>query len=255
MKQSCEYLSPSTKERLPAYFRALRALLLEGHLRVTSGELSAMTGCSVAQVRSDLRFSSGAGQSGYGYGVKALYTEIAAMLGVGEGYTAVCIGEKAGEGDPDEGMFGRCGVRIIGRLYEEEGEGRLRAALRSLRPDIGVIAPCTRAPERVAALFADCGVGGILNFSDVLIASETVPVRNRAPGDDLLLLCGAMKTEKAAKANPCPMAEEGEKRPLRNARHGTADETEKPEETAKKAETNDKNGKNEETTKKGREHP
>lgn len=197
MKHDGGKIPPATKARLPQYFQCLRELLLRNCLRATSETIAAEIGVTAAQARSDLRWFDGAGQRGYGYSVRGLYTEIAEHLGIGEGYTAVCIGD-----DPqsdimiENSVFGRCGVRILARVSEAEDDEALSARLRELAPDLGVITPGCRAARRVAALFAGSSVKGILNYSDQPIVSiGEIPVQNHSMSEDLLRLCCEIKTK------------------------------------------------------------
>ncbi len=197
MKHESGEMPPATASRLPQYFRCLRELLLENCLRVTSERIARDTGFHTAQVRSDLRWFDGAGQRGYGYAVKGLYTEIATYLGTGEGYRAVCIvPEKKTEGSPESEILGRCGVRLAAYLPETEEDEALAKQLARIAPELGVIAPCCRTPRRDARLLAESGVKGILNYSDcVLTGFDGIAVQNRALSDDVLLLCCEMKTK------------------------------------------------------------
>ena len=91
-RQNYGYLYGSAGKRYPRYFRCLRELLMNGVMKVSSAELADRLGLTPSQVRTDLNGFDGAGQQGYGYNVKLLYTEISRELGAGDGMTAVIIG-------------------------------------------------------------------------------------------------------------------------------------------------------------------
>ena len=193
MKHENGEMPSATRARLPQYFRCLRAFLLENQARVTSEQIASRICLATAQVRSDLRWFDGAGQRGYGYATKALYTEIASCLGAGEGYGAVLIDTaQNGVGEIDT-VTGRCGVRLLARLPEEESDEVLLQRLLEHSPELGVIGACCRDPERVARLFERCGCRGILNRSDAFLSLENITVKNCALSDEILLLCSDMK--------------------------------------------------------------
>lgn len=193
MKEFCDEIPPATRERLPRYFRIFRAFLLENRLRVTSEELAAALGCQAPQVRADLRWVRGAGQRGYGYVVRELYTEIASYLGIGVGYRAVCIGNIY---PGMEGQFGRCGVRMLACLpdpAEKTETEELADRLRTLAPDIVLLSPTCRDPKALTDILSECGIGGVLNLTESVVDVPGAAVQSHSLSDDLLLLCAKMK--------------------------------------------------------------
>lgn len=194
MRHSCDEFSSATLERLPRYLRCLRRLLLEQTLRVTSDDLSLLTGYTTAQIRSDLRPFGTAAQRGYGYAVKELYTAVAACLGLGEGYTAICIGSAEGFAESIEDTFGRCGVQVLAFLPEEVDEMYLTDKLRELAPDLAVLAPDCRHAASAIEILRRNGVRAVLNFTDETLALPDYPIHNRALSDDLMLLCGKVRS-------------------------------------------------------------
>ncbi len=197
MKVLLSSMPGATRERMPAYFLVLRRFLLEGKLRVRSSEIAAITHQNPVQVRSDLGYIDNVGMTGYGYLVRQLYTRLAALLGTGEGYTAVSVGEGYGRGETGlaESVWGRCGIRMVGQFDEALSDEELAGVLADLAPDIGVIAPECHAPERAMAVFCAAGVKGILNFTDTVLYDERIRVKNCPLSDPILLLCGEMREE------------------------------------------------------------
>ena len=49
-------------------------------------------GVTASQIRQDLNCFGGFGQQGYGYNVESLQSEIARILGINRGYTAIMVG-------------------------------------------------------------------------------------------------------------------------------------------------------------------
>ena len=190
MKTDHAKLSAATLSRLPTYCHALRELLLENRSRATSAELAARTSLSVALVRSDLRWFAGSGQRGYGYQVRSLYTEISALLGVGDGYRAVCIGRSEGATEMLGRMLGRCGVSLIGFLSEDTASGE---AVRATGARIGILLPCCHDPLRACLALREGGVRGVVNYTDLPLSPEGITVRNDPLSDTVLMLCGEMR--------------------------------------------------------------
>ena len=85
-------ISSSVINRLPRYYRHLSDLLENGVTRISSSELSQRIGTTASQIRQDLNCFGGFGQQGYGYNVSDLKDEIANILGLNRGYTAILIG-------------------------------------------------------------------------------------------------------------------------------------------------------------------
>ncbi|MEG1442149.1 MAG: redox-sensing transcriptional repressor Rex, partial [Oscillospiraceae bacterium] len=85
-------VSISVINRLPRYYRYLTDMLSSGTERVSSRELSERMGVTASQIRQDLNCFGGFGQQGYGYNVKTLRCEIAKILGLDRGNTAVLVG-------------------------------------------------------------------------------------------------------------------------------------------------------------------
>lgn len=206
-------LPASAAERLPRYFRCLRALLLDGAVRTSSARLAAMLGLTAAQVRSDLRHFGNAGQQGYGYYVKPLYTEISRALGVGDGRTAVLIcADELGIRVADGSLFAGRGITLTARFtaggsacgQTDKREGvcgvplyplsALEEVLREHPADIAVIGPRCSELRRLAERLAACGVRGIWNLSEEELSPfGGVQVRNLVIGDSLMLLCYDMR--------------------------------------------------------------
>lgn len=85
-------VSESVINRLPRYYRHLTDLLVSGTERISSRELSERMNVTASQIRQDLNCFGGFGQQGYGYHVPTLQSEIAKILGLDRGYTAILIG-------------------------------------------------------------------------------------------------------------------------------------------------------------------
>ena len=69
-------VSETVIRRLPKYYRYLIELDDRGEDRISSQELSDLTGFTASQIRQDLNNFGGFGQQGYGYKVAVLKTEL-----------------------------------------------------------------------------------------------------------------------------------------------------------------------------------
>jgi redox-sensing transcriptional repressor len=87
-----EKISPAVIRRLPKYYRYLGELSKVGVNKISSRELSDMTGFSASQIRQDLNNFGGFGQQGFGYDVENLRNEIGKILGLDKKYKIIIVG-------------------------------------------------------------------------------------------------------------------------------------------------------------------
>ena len=85
-------VSNNVIRRMPRYLRKLDELTEAGVSRISSGELGRQLGLTPSQIRQDFSCFGEFGQQGYGYKVTALRAEIASILGMDRGFTAILIG-------------------------------------------------------------------------------------------------------------------------------------------------------------------
>ena len=85
-------VSNNVIRRLPRYLRKLDELTEAGVSRISSGELGRQLGLTPSQIRQDFSCFGEFGQQGYGYKVTALRAEIASILGMDRGFSAILIG-------------------------------------------------------------------------------------------------------------------------------------------------------------------
>lgn len=85
-------ISLSVIKRLPKYYRYLESINEKGIIRVSSKELSEITGLTASQIRQDLNHFGCFGQQGYGYNVSELIDELSKIIGVDKKYSMVLIG-------------------------------------------------------------------------------------------------------------------------------------------------------------------
>lgn len=85
-------ISNAVIRRLPKYIRYLSQIEAKGIIRVSSRELSEITGFTASQIRQDLNHFGGFGQQGYGYNVKELKKALQEVIGLDGNYKAILIG-------------------------------------------------------------------------------------------------------------------------------------------------------------------
>ena len=85
-------ISDAVVRRLPRYYRYLDDLHSKGIVRISSSLLGERMGITASQIRQDLSCFGEFGQQGYGYNVESLRDEIAEILGMNQGHTAIILG-------------------------------------------------------------------------------------------------------------------------------------------------------------------
>ena len=187
------YIAGSNAKRLPRYFRCLRQCLMNGIMKISSASLAEMLDITPSQVRADLNGFSGAGQQGYGYSVKLLYTEISRELGVADGLTAVIVGKDS----PDLTYFSE---RLEGRgitVTEHIGlDSDIYAKIKASEVDIAVITDCPDT-ELLTDALSGSKIRGVWNMtqSDMDLP---MPVLNLPIGDIIMsLMCDVRRKEKS----------------------------------------------------------
>lgn len=182
-------ISPYVIRRLPKYRRSLLELQSKGVSRISSKELSRITGLTASQIRQDLNNFGGFGQQGYGYNVEELFREVGGILGLNKEYNVIMIGfgnlgqavsnylqNKIGFNlcaifDINPNVIGteRCGITV--RNATEVAD-----FMKENTVDIGIISTDKSSAQGVANVLCDSGIKGIWNFApvDLVIPSEVV---------------------------------------------------------------------------------
>lgn len=194
----------SVIKRLPRYFRCLRELINKDIMKISSNELSSLSGVSASQLRQDLKYFGGLGQRGYGYNVKRLYMGISELMGVGKKYSAVIIGAgNLGKALSNSRLFEQRGVwvkgvfdvsnKVIGTAIGEntvKNVSELKDFCISSKIDIAVLCIPASDQSELARLINGCGFKGVWNFSPCEIDENVVniPVVNLCTADSLMYL-------------------------------------------------------------------
>ncbi len=194
-------VSEAVIRRLPKYYRQLEWLSANDVERISSSALAEQMNLNASQVRQDLNCFGGFGQQGYGYHVKNLHKEIAAILGLDRTHKIIIAG--AGnigqalcnyEGFAQEG-FSVCALFDVDEaLIGQEISGRpiyhidqMEDFIREHNIEIGVISARRRAAQSIADAMVSAGIKGIWNFVPTTVTAP-VPVENVHLSDSMYVL-------------------------------------------------------------------
>ena len=160
-------ISKAVINRLPRYYRYLGLLMDQGIERISSGELSRQMNVT-------------AGQQGYGYNVRYLYTEIGKILGLDQTHNMIIIGAgRLGQALANYVRFEKRGF-LVTALFDRDPEAHgsrtergtvihplseLGSYLDENRVDIAALTIPTEAALEVTPILTGHGVRGIWNFA------------------------------------------------------------------------------------------
>lgn len=186
-------VSMAVIRRLPKYYRYLKELLDKDIHRISSSELSKITGFTASQIRQDLNNFGGFGQQGYGYKVSALYDEIGVILGLDKVYKAVVIGAgNLGKAIGNYAGFKNSSFNIkalfdsdkeiIGkniREFEVLDSKNIKEFIKENNVDIAILCIPKDGAQEIANELVEAGIKGIWNFSSTdLEVPENIVVEN-----------------------------------------------------------------------------
>lgn len=206
MPKNARGISETVIRRMPVYHRYLKELIEDGVERVSSKELSGLTGFSASQIRQDLNNFGGFGQQGYGYNTKALKEQIDKILGIDKSYKSIVIGAgRLGQAIARYNGFRDSGFNVISLFDIKDNiadisEIKVRKMedlekyIRDEGVDVAIITVPREVCQDVANKVIDAGVRGIWNFAPYdLKGPEGVVVENIRLNDSLLTLSYFMK--------------------------------------------------------------
>lgn len=212
-------MSNNVIRRLPRYLRKLDELSESGIDKISSRQLGDLLGLTSSQVRQDFNCFGEFGQQGYGYNVAALRAQIAGILGMERGFTAILVGVgNIGRAMMENFCFSDWGVTLAAAfdikpaLIGTEYKGvhiysmdELENYLEENKADIAVLTVPKTAAVPVTERLTKSGVDAIWNFTNVELTepnSSTI-VENVHFSDSLLSLSyfvAERRDEAAAKA-------------------------------------------------------
>ncbi|MFQ9966914.1 MAG: redox-sensing transcriptional repressor Rex [Peptoniphilus sp.] len=206
MPKNARGISETVIRRMPVYHRYLKELIEDGVERVSSKELSGLTGFSASQIRQDLNNFGGFGQQGYGYNTKALKDQIDKILGIDKSYKSIVIGAgRLGQAIARYNGFRDSGFNVISLFDIKDNIDDisgikvrkmedLEKYIRDEGVDVAIITVPREVCQDVANKVIDAGVRGIWNFAPYdLKGPEGIVVENIRLNDSLLTLSYFMK--------------------------------------------------------------
>jgi redox-sensing transcriptional repressor len=206
-----KHIAESTVRRLSLYLRFLEEHRRKGLETISSGDLASLGGTTSAQVRKDLSFFGSFGTRGLGYSVAALAKRIREILGLEREWRVIIIGAgKIGaalaqyRGFKERGFRvtaiydvdpSRIGASLDGIVVRDQKD--LDADLRSMKPDIALIAVPSEAAQPLVDRVTKAGIRGVLNFAPTpLHAPAGVTLRSVDMALELEILSYALAAAK-----------------------------------------------------------
>ena len=196
-------VSSAVIRRLPRYYRHLSDLQQAGVVRISSSALGKSMGLTASQIRQDLSCFGEFGQQGYGYNVESLKGEIADILGMNRGHTAIILGAgNLGRALIENFHFSHSGFQLTAAFdVSPQVVGRTLSGVQVYHVDtledylaqhptgVGVLTVPHNAAAEMADRLVAGGVKGIWNFTNTeLQVSDEIMVENVHFADSLLTL-------------------------------------------------------------------
>ena len=170
-----EKISVAVIKRLPKYYRYLELIGDKGIIRVSSQELSKITGLTASQIRQDLNHFGAFGQQGYGYNVEELKIELEKIMGVDKPYNVVIIGfGNIGSALLNYSGFRKKGFKVVG-IFDNSpdivGSKQNEVVVKDIseleKVDIAILAIPARPAQEITDKLVACGIKGIWNFAPI----------------------------------------------------------------------------------------
>lgn len=112
-------VSMAVIRRLPKYYRYLSELKNKEVRRISSYELSKLTGFTASQIRQDFNNFGGFGQQGYGYNIEELHKQLGSIIGIDRQHDGIIIGAgNLGQSIANYKDFDQAGLNIVG-IFEK----------------------------------------------------------------------------------------------------------------------------------------
>jgi len=201
-------ISMAVVRRLPKYHRYLSDLLHNNIRRVSSQELSHITGFTASQIRQDLNCFGGFGQQGYGYNVDELHREIENILGLDRIYKTIIIGAgNIGRAIANFSFFEESGFKLYGIFDNNSMKigstvnnikvlpiDEVESFIKENSIEIGILCTPKGGTQKIAERLANCGIKGIWNFAPVdLKLNNNIIVENVHLSESLFTISYLLK--------------------------------------------------------------
>lgn len=183
-------ISSAVIRRLPKYYRYITMIEKKGIVRISSQNLSEITGFTASQIRQDLNHFGGFGQQGYGYGVTKLREQLGKIIGLDEEYKIIIVGAgRMGQAIQSSELFRDTGFKMV--AFFDSDVNKIGKEVNGIPiKDIADLADYIKeenidimtitTPKDVAQSLADTGVEsgikGVWNFAptDLDLADDVV---------------------------------------------------------------------------------
>lgn len=207
-------ISMAVVRRLPKYHRYLGDLLHNDIRRVSSQELSRITGFTASQIRQDLNCFGGFGQQGYGYNVDELHREIGKILGLDRTYRTIIIGAgNMGRAIANYTFFEESGFKLYGVFDNNPNKIGEKIKDLTVMPieeiedfikandiEIGILCTPKNGTQKIAEILVKCGIRGIWNFAPVdLKVDNNVVIENVHLSESLFTISYLLKEQEEIK--------------------------------------------------------
>lgn len=182
-------ISSAVVRRLPKYFRFLTNLENQGIEKISSKQLSEITGFTASQIRQDLNHFGGFGQQGYGYRVSELKNSIAEIIGLNKEYNVAIVGfGHIGRAIYQYKGFDTRKFNVVGVFdrnkwtYENELEvqsvDNFKEFLENNIVDIIVLSVPKEEAQSICDIIKGSSVKGVWNFAPTNVEVGDIPVEN-----------------------------------------------------------------------------
>jgi len=196
-------VSNNVIRRMPRYHSYLLELKDKGIERISSKELSKITGFTASQIRQDFNNFGGFGKQGAGYEVDFLFSEICDILGLNQTYKAVIFGAgNLGQAICNYAFFKEYGLKIeaifdvnpslIGNtihLIDVLDVSKAKDFIKKNDISIAIVCVPKEAVPKVTNIIENSKIRGVWNFApaDINISKE-IKVENVRLSDSLFVL-------------------------------------------------------------------
>ncbi|NLM05637.1 MAG: redox-sensing transcriptional repressor Rex [Tissierellia bacterium] len=201
-------ISITVIRRLPKYYRKLEDLERIKISRVSSQELSDLTGFTASQIRQDLNNFGGFGLQGYGYNVKELKSNLGEILGLNSVHNTCIVGAgNLGSAIANFKGFEDAGFKIVAILDSDkdiigkkisgikvESSDNMEKLIKDKDIEIAVLTVSKKNAQDVAEELEEAGIKSIWNLTTAdLDVSENVIVEDVSLKDSLFTLSYFMR--------------------------------------------------------------
>lgn len=183
-------ISSAVVRRLPKYYRYITMIENKGIVRISSQNLSEITGFTASQIRQDLNHFGGFGQQGYGYSVGKLKEQLVKIIGLDKHYNMVIVGAgRMGQAIRNSELFRSSGFQITALFDADPAKiGKdingvpvlniedLTEYIKENQVEIVAITTPKDVAQELADTAVEAGVKGIWNFApiDLRLSDEVV---------------------------------------------------------------------------------